>query len=58
MNQWVSIIAMAGWLVLAVSAFRAHRVGARQATIMVLAWIAIFFLVVAVFSAFYPGGGL
>ena len=54
---WVSIIALTGWLVLAASAFRAQRVGAGKTVVMALAWISIFFLVAAVFSAVSPGGG-
>jgi len=49
--SWVSIIALVGWLVLALGAFRAHRVGAKQTIVMVLAWGAIFLLVAAIFSA-------
>lgn len=51
---WVSIIALVGWLVLALSSFRAHRVGAGKALVMGLAWLSIFFLVAAVFSAVAP----
>ena len=53
--QWVSIIALAGWLVLAFSAYRAQRVGAGKTVVMLLAWISIFFLVAAVFSVLAPG---
>jgi hypothetical protein len=48
---WVSIVALAGWLVLALSAYRAHRVGAKATAVMGLAWIAIFFLAAALFGA-------
>ena len=53
MNQagWVSIVALAGWLVLALSAFRAHQVGARKTLIVALTWGAIFLLVAAIFTA-------
>ena len=51
---WVSLIALAGWLVLALSSYRAHRVGAGKTVVMVLAWVSIFFLVAAVFSAVGP----
>ena len=54
-EQWVSIVALTGWLVLALSAYRAHRVGARKTVVMGLAWIAIFFLLAALFSAVAPG---
>ena len=56
MNQWVSIVAMAGWLVLALSAYRAHRVGAKKTIVLALAWIAIFLLAAAVFAAVSPVG--
>jgi hypothetical protein len=48
--DWVSLIAVTGWLVLAVGAVRAHRVGARKVVIWSLAWLAIFALVTAVFA--------
>jgi len=52
---WVSLIALMAWLVLAVSAVRAHRIGARKMVVMGLAWVSIFLLVAAVFSAVAPG---
>ena len=53
MNQvgWVSIVALAGWLVLALSAYRARRVGAKKTLVMALAWGAIFLFVAAIFTA-------
>lgn len=48
---WVSLIALTGWLVLALGAFRAHRVGARKTLTMALTWAAIFLLVTAIFAA-------
>jgi len=53
MNEygWVSLIAMSGALALALSSYRAHQVGAGKTMVMVLAWIAIFLLVAAVFTA-------
>jgi hypothetical protein len=53
-NAWVSIIALTGWLVLALGSFRAHRVGAGKTVVMALAWGAIFFLVAAVFAVVGP----
>lgn len=47
----VSIISLLGWLVLALGAYRAHRIGAKQTLVMALMWGAIFLLVAAVFSA-------
>jgi hypothetical protein len=55
-NQWVSLIAVSGWLVLALGAYRAHRVGAKKTIVLALAWIAIFLLVAAVFAVVSPGG--
>jgi hypothetical protein len=49
--DWVSIVALTGWLVLAFSAYRAQRVGARKTLVMALAWGAIFLLVTAIFAA-------
>lgn len=48
----ISVVAMLGWLVLAVGAFRAHRVGARKTIVMALGWGAIFVLVAGLFSIF------
>jgi hypothetical protein len=52
--QWVSIIALSAWLVMALSSYRAHQVGAGRTLVIALAWISIFFLVAAVFSAVAP----
>ena len=49
-NSWVSIIALLGWLVLALSALRARRIGARKATIMAFVWLSLFALATAVFA--------
>jgi hypothetical protein len=54
---WVSLIALAAWLVLALSSYRAHRVGAGKTLVFGLAWISIFFLAAAVFSAVAPEPG-
>ena len=53
MNEygWVSIVAMTGWLVLALGALRARQVGASKIIVMGLAWAAIFLLVALVFAA-------
>ena len=48
---WISLIAILGWLVLAVGALRAHRVGARKIVTMTLTWLAIFVLVAAIFTS-------
>jgi len=52
--DWLSIVALTGWLVLALSAFRAHRVGARKTVVMALTWIAIILLVAGVFGMVAP----
>lgn len=50
-DAWVSIVALVGWLVLALSAWRAQRAGARKSVVMLLAWLAIFLLTAGVFVA-------
>jgi hypothetical protein len=50
-TSWVSAIASLGWLVLAVSAFRAHQVNARRTVVYALAWGAIFLAAAAIFGA-------
>jgi hypothetical protein len=49
-NGWVSIVAVLGWLLLALSALRARRIGARTAVTMTLVWLAVFALATAVFA--------
>jgi hypothetical protein len=53
MNEyaWNSLIALTGWLVLALGSYRAHRVGASKSLVMGLAWIAIFLLATGIFAA-------
>ena len=46
----VSLIALLGWLVLAVGAFRAHRIGARRMITYALIWGSIFLAIAFVFS--------
>lgn len=46
----VSLVALAGWLILVAGAYRAHRVGARRTIVLVLAWGSIFLAVALVFS--------
>lgn len=48
---WVSLIALTGWLILALGSYRAHRIGAGKTLVMVMAWLAIFLLVVGIFAA-------
>jgi hypothetical protein len=48
---WVSLAAMAGWLVLALSALRARQLNAGRTVVYALIWGAIFMAVAAVFGA-------
>lgn len=50
-DGWVSLIALAAWLVLALSAWRAHQVNARKTITLALTWAAIFTLTAAIFVA-------
>ena len=50
-SDWVSVVALLGWLVLAGSALRARQLSASNAVLYALIWGAIFFAVAAVFSA-------
>jgi len=54
LTDWVSIVALTGWLVLALSAWRAQRVGASKTLVMALAWIAIFLLLAGAFALVAP----
>lgn len=49
--EWVSIIALAGWMVLAFSAYRSRRVSGRKTLTYIFVWGSIFVAVAAVFSA-------
>jgi hypothetical protein len=50
-SGWVSLIALTGWLVLALGSYRAHRVGAGRTVVMATAWLAIFLLLTGIFAA-------
>lgn len=50
-TAWASLIALLAWLVLALGALRLHRIGARKAVTMGLAWGAIFVLLALGFAA-------
>jgi hypothetical protein len=50
-NGWISLIALTGWLVLALSSWRAHRVGAGKTLVMATAWLAVFLLITGIFMA-------
>jgi fucose permease len=49
-GNWVSIVALTGWLVLALSSYRARQIGARKTVVMALTWLAIFLFVAWVFA--------
>lgn len=49
--MWVTLISLIGFLVLAISALRAHRLDARKAVVYVLVWGALFLGAAAVFGA-------
>ena len=49
--RWVSLIALTGWLVLALGSYRAHRIGARKTIVISTAWFAVFLLVTGIFVA-------
>jgi len=53
-DRWISIVAVTAWLVLSLSALRAHRIGARRGIVMVLAWFAIFMFVAVLFATARP----
>ena len=47
-GSWVSLIALTGWLVLALGSYRAHRVGGGKTLVLVTAWVGIFLLVTGI----------
>jgi hypothetical protein len=49
--ELVSIVALAGWLVLALSAYRSHQISGRKTLMYVLVWTSIFLAVALVFAA-------
>ena len=51
----ISIVSLLGWMVLALGAYRAHRVGMRQTVVMALVWGAIFLLATAIFTVIGMG---
>jgi hypothetical protein len=48
-DRWVSLIALAAWLILAVSAWRSRRVSAQRTLQMGTLWLGLFLVVVLVF---------
>jgi len=48
---WVSLIALTGWLVLALGSYRAYRVGSRKTLLFATAWVGLFLLVTGIFVA-------
>jgi len=49
--SWISVIALAGWLVLALSALRARQLNARRTVVYALIWGSILLALTALFSA-------
>jgi hypothetical protein len=49
--SWVSLIALSGWLILMLGAFRARRLGSRKTLAMALTWGAIFLLATGIITA-------
>jgi hypothetical protein len=50
-SSWVSLVALLGWLVLALSALRARQLNARKWVVYGLMWGAIFLAAAAIFGA-------
>lgn len=51
---WASAVALAGWLILSLSALRARQLNARKAIVYALIWGAIFLAVAAAFEVVGP----
>ena len=53
MNEynWVSLISLSAFLILALSAYRAHNVGGKKTLVFALAWAGIFLLAGLIASA-------
>lgn len=49
--EWLSIVALAGWLVLAVSAYRSRNIPVRKTLTMAAAWGALTLVVALAFTA-------
>ena len=41
-GSWVSIVALLGWLILALGAYRSHRIGAKKTVVLALIWGSLF----------------
>jgi hypothetical protein len=50
MSAWASIVALAGWLILALAALRARQLDARKGVVYALVWAAVFCGIAAVFG--------
>ena len=46
---WVSLIALTGWLILALGSYRSFRHGAGKTLLMATAWLGVFLLVTGFF---------
>jgi len=49
--EWVTVVSLVAWLILAGSALRARQLSARKGIVYALVWAAIFSAVAAVFGA-------
>lgn len=49
--ELVSIVALVGWLILALSAYRSHRISGEKMLTQLLIWASIFLVVILVFTA-------
>jgi len=49
-GQWVSIVALLGWLILVAGAYRSYQIDTSKTIRMALIWCAIFAAVAFVFS--------
>jgi len=50
MTSIVGIVSVLGWLVLAISGYRSHRVSGRKTLLMAAAWIGIFGVLILLLS--------
>ena len=48
-SAWVSVIALTGWLILALRSYRSFRLGASKTLLMATAWLGLFLLVTGIF---------
>jgi hypothetical protein len=53
-DRWLSLVALLGWLIVALSGYASYRLNWKKSVTMALAWAAIF-VGVAVLAAFFGG---